>query len=58
MKDSPEANFPIHITISYDSKFDKFAIYVYIYILKYTWKIQSSNTCLFFGYPTIYVEVY
>ena len=23
MKDSPEANFPIHFTISYDSKNDK-----------------------------------
>ena len=31
MKDSPEANFPVHFTISYDSKFEKFAIYIYIY---------------------------
>ena len=43
MKDSPEANFPIHITISYDSKFDKFAIYIYIYI--YT-EIHMKNTVL------------
>ena len=53
MKDSPEANFPIHFTISYDSKFEKFAIYIYIYIY-----IHIYNTCLFFGYSTIYVEVY
>ena len=41
MKDSPEANFPIHITISHDSKFDKFAIYVYIYT-----EIHMKNTVL------------
>ena len=45
MKDSPEANFPIHFTISHDSKIDKFAKEN---ILKYTWKIQSRNICLCF----------
>ena len=33
MKYSPEANFPIHFTISHDSKIDKFAKEN---ILKYT----------------------
>ena len=46
MKDSPEANFSVHFTISYGSKIDnKFAKEN---VLKYTRKIESSNICLCF----------